>query len=88
MTGVKGCIVDKIQSILRDDAEFIAAHPMAGRERSGIEFADSSIFKVANYIVTPNRQQHRKGHRALQKTSERRLALHTFPSFPPPDTTK
>lgn len=53
VTGVKGCIVDKIQSILRDDAEFIAAHPMAGRERSGIEFADSSIFKVANYIVTP-----------------------------------
>lgn len=53
VTGVKGCIVGKIQSALRPDVEFIAAHPMAGRERSGILFADSSIFKVANYIVTP-----------------------------------
>lgn len=53
VTGVKGCIVGKIQSVLRPDVEFIAAHPMAGREQSGIEFADSSIFKVANYIVTP-----------------------------------
>ena len=53
VTGVKGCIVDKIQSILRSDVEFIAAHPMAGRERSGIKYSDSSIFEVANYIVTP-----------------------------------
>ena len=35
VTGVKGCIVGKIQDILRDDVEFIAAHPMAGREVCG-----------------------------------------------------
>ncbi len=53
VTGVKGCIVDNIQSILRNDVEFISAHPMAGREQSGVEFADDSVFKGANYIVTP-----------------------------------
>lgn len=53
VTGVKGNVVKKIQSILRDDVEFIAAHPMAGRERSGVEFSDSNVFRGANYIVTP-----------------------------------
>lgn len=53
VTGVKSCIVDKIQSLLPDSVEFIAAHPMAGREVYGIENADDKMFKGANYIVTP-----------------------------------
>jgi len=53
VTGVKGGIVDRIQSILREDVEFIAAHPMAGKESSGVENSDDSIFKPANYIVVP-----------------------------------
>ena len=53
VTGVKTSVVDKVQSILRADLEYIPAHPMAGRESSGVEFADSSVFKGANYIVTP-----------------------------------
>ena len=53
VTGVKGAVVDRVQSILRPDVEFIAAHPMAGRERSGVEYSDPEVFKGANYIVTP-----------------------------------
>ena len=53
VTGVKGCIVYDIQSILRPDVEFIAAHPMAGRERSGVEYSDDRVFIGANFIVTP-----------------------------------
>ncbi len=53
VTGVKRCVVYDIQNILRDDVEFIAAHPMAGRETSGIQSADDSIFRDANYIVVP-----------------------------------
>ena len=53
VTGVKGCIVGKIQDILREDVEFIAAHPMAGKEVSGVENSDDAIFKGANYIVVP-----------------------------------
>ena len=53
VTGVKGCIVYKIQEILRPDVEFIAAHPMAGREVCGVENSDSGIFRGANYIVVP-----------------------------------
>ncbi|MBR4719988.1 MAG: prephenate dehydrogenase [Lachnospiraceae bacterium] len=53
VTGIKGNIVYDIQDILRDDVEFIAAHPMAGRELSGVENADDRIFRDANYIVVP-----------------------------------
>lgn len=53
VTGVKSEVVYKVQEMLRDDVEFIAAHPMAGRECSGVEFADPDVFKGANYIVTP-----------------------------------
>lgn len=53
VTGVKGCIVEKIQSMLPSGVEFISAHPMAGRESVGIENSDDSIFNGANYIVVP-----------------------------------
>ena len=53
VTGVKGCIVYEIQSLLKTGVEFISAHPMAGREVSGVKNADDSIFKGANYIVVP-----------------------------------
>ncbi|MBE7010914.1 MAG: prephenate dehydrogenase [Ruminococcaceae bacterium] len=53
VTGVKGCLVYEIQALLKPGVEFIAAHPMAGREVSGVRNSDDSIFKEANYIVVP-----------------------------------
>ena len=53
VTGIKNNIVYDIQNILRDDVEYIAAHPMAGREVCGVENSDERIFRDANYIVVP-----------------------------------
>ena len=53
VTGVKCSVVYKVQEILRSDVEFIAAHPMAGREVSGVENSTDKMFAGANYIVTP-----------------------------------
>ena len=53
VTGVKRNIVYKIQDMLRPDVEFVAAHPMAGREVSGVENSTDKMFVGANYIVTP-----------------------------------
>ena len=64
VTGVKGAVVERVQSMLRPDVEFIAAHPMAGRERSGIQYSDPAVFRGANYIVTPT-----------EKNSERAIEL-------------
>ena len=57
VTGVKGCIVYEIQSLLPEGVEFISAHPMAGKETAGVEYADESIFKNANYIVVPTEKK-------------------------------
>ena len=53
VSGVKSSVVRKVQDMLPAGVEFISAHPMAGRERSGVEFSDPAVFKGANYIVTP-----------------------------------
>lgn len=54
VTGVKGPVVSEIQDMLRPDVEFIAAHPMAGREVGGVRNSDDGIFRGANYVVTPS----------------------------------
>ena len=56
VTGVKSCVVYEVQKALPKGIEFIGAHPMAGREVSGIRNADERIFLNANYIVTPTEQ--------------------------------
>ena len=53
VTGIKGNFVREIQAMLRDDVEYIPAHPMCGKEVSGVENADDKIFTGANYLVTP-----------------------------------
>lgn len=61
VTGVKGCVVDEVQGLLKDGVEFVAAHPMAGREVSGVEHSDDKIFKNANYIVVPTDKNTNEG---------------------------
>ena len=61
VTGVKSCIVYRIQQMLRPDVEFIAAHPMAGREVSGVENSTATMFTGANYIVTPTEKNTSEG---------------------------
>lgn len=53
VTGVKRCVVYDVQDMLREDVEYIAAHPMAGREVLGVRNSDDKIFRQANYIVVP-----------------------------------
>lgn len=61
VTGVKRSIVYQIQDMLRPDVEFIAAHPMAGREVSGVENSTDKMFIGANYIVTPTKNNTPEG---------------------------
>ena len=70
VTGVKSCIVEKIQASLRSDLEFIAAHPMAGREVSGVENSDPKIFRGANYIVVPTEKNTEAAIRLCEQLGE------------------
>ncbi len=53
VTGVKQAVVYDVQNTLRSDLQFIGAHPMAGKESSGVQNASREVFYGANYIVTP-----------------------------------
>lgn len=52
-TGIKGMFINEITKILPENIDFVFGHPMAGREKRGIDFASSKVFKGANYIITP-----------------------------------
>ena len=61
VTGVKRAVVPAVQGMLRPDLEFVPAHPMAGRERSGVEYADCRVFADANFIITPTERNTPEG---------------------------
>ena len=60
VSGVKSGVIASIQGLLPEGVEFISAHPMAGRERSGVAFSDDSVFTGANYIVVPTEKNTEK----------------------------
>lgn len=70
VTGVKGKVVKKVQHMLPEGVEFIAAHPMAGRELSGVEHADETIFEGANYIVVPTEKNSKEAISTCKKLGE------------------
>ena len=70
VSGVKSNIVDKAQGFLRDDIEFCASHPMAGREVSGIRNADWRIFRDANFIITPTDRNTAEGIAVVRALAE------------------
>lgn len=67
VTGVKSKIVCEIQDMLREDVEFIAAHPMAGREVYGVQNAKPEIFQNANYIVVPTEKNTKEAIEACKE---------------------
>lgn len=70
VTGVKSSVVERVQSLIGDTAEFIAAHPMAGKETSGVENSDPSIFKSANYIIVPTARNTKYGINVCRRLGE------------------
>ncbi len=70
VTGVKGCIVDRIQNLLPPMVEFISAHPMAGRETSGVTNSDERIFYGMNYLVVPTERNTEEGIEACKRIGE------------------
>lgn len=49
----KGWFIKKIRSLLPPHIHYIGGHPMAGRERSGMEAARADLFRDKWFIFTP-----------------------------------
>ncbi len=52
LCGIKTSFVYEAQS-LGLSCEYLSHHPMAGREKSGITYANTDMFKKANFLVCP-----------------------------------
>lgn len=55
VTGVKGVLVTELEKVIPKDVDFVLGHPMAGREKSGLEYSSEQVFVNANYIITPSK---------------------------------
>lgn len=51
-TGIKEMFIKDVLEILPSNVDFVFGHPMAGREKKGIDYASSQVFKGANYLIT------------------------------------
>lgn len=70
VSGVKQHIVETVQHNLRKDVEFIASHPMAGKEVSGVRNSDDHIFEIANFIITPTAHNTKKAIAFMKEFAE------------------
>ena len=52
VTGVKSNYIEEATNIALP-ATYLAHHPMAGREKKGIQYAHEVVFSKANFIITP-----------------------------------
>jgi prephenate dehydrogenase len=50
---VKGRLVEKVETLLPPNVHFIGAHPIAGKEKSGVGMATPDLFQGAFCILTP-----------------------------------
>lgn len=83
-TGIKGMFINDIIKILPSDIDFVFGHPMAGREKKGIDFASSEVFKGANYIITPisrNKEENIKKIEDLAKSIGFKRVKRITPEF-------
>ena len=55
---VKGNLVYELEALMPEDVHFIGGHPIAGSDRSGMDFADAELFQGALCIVTPTPGSH------------------------------
>ena len=70
VVGIKEKIIKDIDPIIEKSGrniDFIFGHPMAGREKRGIDFADSRVFKDANYIIIKDEKNKKENLELLSK---------------------
>jgi prephenate dehydrogenase len=59
----KRLVCQRAREILGDQPLFLGGHPLAGRERSGLENASATLFEGARYVLTPLLPNHLEDQR-------------------------
>ncbi len=63
---VKGTMVGRLEGILSPN-RYVGAHPIAGREQSGVDAASADLFKGATCILTPTVNTPTRATRMVEK---------------------
>lgn len=53
VTGIKNGLIEEVNNLIPPNIDFVFGHPMAGREKKGLEYSSAEVFEGANYIITP-----------------------------------
>lgn len=53
---VKGSLVVEAEELVPAGVHFVGAHPIAGREKSGVAYASADLFQGARCLVTPTKR--------------------------------
>jgi prephenate dehydrogenase len=53
---VKGSLVERSEATMPADVHFVGAHPIAGKEKTGVAAGSDQLFKGARCILTPTRR--------------------------------
>ncbi len=64
---VKGALIRQIEGILPPHAQYVPAHPIAGREKSGVAESTETLFQGRRCILTPSA---RTEHKALESVRD------------------
>lgn len=67
VTGIKELFIHDIMEILPEDIDFVFAHPMAGREKQGIDYATNEVFKGANFLIIENKRNKDENLKLIEK---------------------
>ncbi|MBI4714669.1 MAG: prephenate dehydrogenase/arogenate dehydrogenase family protein [Nitrospirae bacterium] len=63
---VKGDCVARIEGVMPPGVHFVGGHPIAGREKAGVEAATANLFAEARCILTPTARTPEEPLRAIQ----------------------
>jgi prephenate dehydrogenase len=63
---VKGALVEQAERLLPDGVRFVGAHPIAGKEKTGVAAGSVTLFKGARCILTPTKRTDPQALRAIR----------------------
>lgn len=67
---VKGALVELAEGLLPSSARFVGAHPIAGREKTGVAAGSVDLFRGARCILTPTKRTDPKALQAVREVWE------------------
>jgi len=53
ISGIKSGIIREVSPYVNGQFDMVFTHPIAGKEKSGVEYADKTIFLGQNFVVVP-----------------------------------